>query len=142
MPAPTATSSATATANGTTSGPTDCRRPGPIAPDAAQPSTAAPSPESSAIAVVATARGPAGSAPFGLRSMRARAAQPAATPAPTTSSARSRSHGEPDSGTIPRIGTPGTTPSCVAAGDTLVPAPMTNPGPATNDAAHTTRVGR
>ena len=51
-------------------------------------------------------------------------------------------HGDTDSGTIPSAGTPGSTPTVVPAGETAVPVPSANPGPATNAAPQTTRVGR
>ena len=60
---------------------------------------------------------------------RERAIQPASAPRATGSSASSSSHGVVDSGTTPRTGMPGITPSCVPAGETAVPSPTAKPGP-------------
>ena len=49
---------------------------------------------------------------------RERAIHPASAPSATGPSASSSSHGVVDSGMIPRTGMPGTTPTCVPAGET------------------------
>ena len=59
---------------------------------------------------------------------RERAIQPASAPSATGPSASRSSQGVVDSGMIPRIGMPGTTPTCVPAGETDVPAPRAKPG--------------